>query len=90
VRIRLTAPSAAPAEGVAIYGIEADTGAPRLVHEPGNPLADEQGFVSYPAVDPTQEMISMIKTQRAYESNIVAMGAARQMYLKALEIGRRS
>lgn len=76
--------------GVAIYGIEAVEAAPRLVYEPGHPQADERGFVTYPAIDLADEMTQMIKTSRAYESNIVAMTLARQMYAKALELGKGS
>lgn len=75
--------------GVMIYGIEADLAPPRLVHEPNNPQADADGFVSYPGIDQAQEMTLMVKTARIYEANIVAMTAARQMYAKALEIGRQ-
>jgi flagellar basal-body rod protein FlgC len=76
--------------GVAAYGVEASSEPPRLVHEPGNPKADANGFVAYPAIDHVGQMTSMMKTSRAYESNIVAMNIARQMYSKALEIGRRA
>jgi len=31
----------------------------------------------------------MVKASRVYEANIVAMNSARQMYSKALELGRR-
>jgi flagellar basal-body rod protein FlgC len=76
--------------GVAVYGIEAMKVPPRLVHEPGHPDANAQGDVAYPGTDVTSEMTLMIKTSRAYESNIVAMNMARQMYSKALELGKRS
>ncbi len=62
---------------------------PRRVHEPGNPQADADGYVDYPGFDQAAEMTLMLKTSRAYESNIVAMNAARDMYLKALELGRK-
>lgn len=74
--------------GVAALGIEPVKASPRLVYEPGHPNADEGGFVAYPAIDLADEMTQMIKTSRAYESNIVAMNLARQMYSKALEIGK--
>jgi flagellar basal-body rod protein FlgC len=74
--------------GVAVYRLEADGAAPRRVHEPGNPNADADGFVSYPAVDHAAQMTLMVQTARAYEANIVAMTAARQMYSKALDLGR--
>lgn len=64
------------------------TGAPdRKSYEPGNPLADAQGFISYPGVDNLHEMMSIMSAMRAYEANVAAMNAARSMALKALDIG---
>jgi len=86
-------PAAPPIEslsGVAVYGIETSKAAPRLVHEPGNPHANAAGFVEYPAIDYAEQMTLMVKTARAYEANIVAMNSARQMYSKALDLGKRS
>ena len=79
---------AASLGGVQVYGVEPSGDAPRRVHEPGNPNADAQGYVSYPGVDHAAEMTLMVTTSRAYEANVVAMNTARQMYLKALELGR--
>ncbi len=76
--------------GVAVYGIESQDTPARKVREPGNPLADADGYVSYPGIDHAAEMILMVKTSRAYEANMVAMNAARQMYVKALDMGRSS
>lgn len=64
--------------------------APRQVHEPGHPLADAKGFVTYPGVDPATEMVTMMDATRAYEANVAAMNTARAMALKALEIGGNS
>lgn len=75
--------------GVGVHGLETIALPPRLVHEPGHPKADAHGMVAYPAVDHAAEMTLMIQTARAYEANIVAMNSARQMYSKALELGRR-
>jgi flagellar basal-body rod protein FlgC len=75
--------------GVQELGVEASTAPPRLVHEPGNPQANADGYVSYPAVDQASEMTQMIRTSRSYEANIVAMQSAREMYAKALQIGER-
>lgn len=60
---------------------------PRQVHEPGHPMADERGFVSYPGVDPATEMVSLMSANRAYEANVAALNTARTLALKALEIG---
>ncbi|QHI99168.1 flagellar basal body rod protein FlgC [Xylophilus rhododendri] len=61
--------------------------APRRVHEPANPFADAQGFVSYPGTDTAREMLTMMDALRAYEANVVAMNTAKVLALKALEIG---
>ncbi len=74
--------------GVAVYGIEPMNLPPRKVYEPGNPQADADGFVSYPGFDHAQEMTLLVKTERAYEANVVALNTARQMYLRAMEVGR--
>lgn len=63
---------------------------PRLVHEPGHPLADARGFVSYPGVDPAGEMVSLLAASRAYEANLAALATARHLALKSLEIGSGS
>jgi len=60
---------------------------PRRVHEPGNPLADERGFVSYAGVDMATEMISLMSATRAYEANVAAMNTSRALALRALDIG---
>lgn len=82
--------SAGELEGVTVYGLEPTNAAPRSVYEPDNPDADANGYVAYPSVDHAQEMVLMVKTARAYEANIVAMNISRQMYAKALELGKRS
>jgi len=60
---------------------------PRQVLEPGHPLADDKGFVRYPAVDQTTQMMSMMGAMRAYEANVAAMNMSRMLAMKALEIG---
>jgi flagellar basal-body rod protein FlgC len=72
------------------FSVEATNAAPRLVHEPGHPLADKNGFVSYPGVDPATEMVTLMSATRAYEANVAAMNTARALALKSLEIGGNS
>lgn len=77
--------------GVGLAGpqavVEPGTQAPRQVLEPGNPAADAQGFVRYPGVDTTVEMMTLMSATRAYEANVSALNAARSMAMKDLEIG---
>lgn len=67
--------------------VVADAVAPRLVHEPGHPHADAQGFVAYAAVDQATEMVTVSTALRAYEANVAVASTARAMAAKALELG---
>lgn len=59
----------------------------RLVHDPGHPHANAQGFVAYAPVDQATEMVSISTALRAYEANVAVASSARAMAAKALEIG---
>jgi flagellar basal-body rod protein FlgC len=73
--------------GAQVTSIEPSDAAPHVVYEPGNPQADEKGFVTYPGVDQVSEMVTVMTAVRAYEANVVAMNAAKSMALKTLDIG---
>lgn len=61
--------------------------ASRTVHDPSHPLADAEGNVRYPNVNVVDEMTTIMSATRAYEANVKAMNAMREMLFKALEIG---
>ncbi|MFZ9595704.1 MAG: flagellar basal body rod protein FlgC [Bdellovibrionia bacterium] len=73
---------------VSVVGIHEDEKPPRMVYNPNHPDANAEGYVAMPNVNPVEEMANMISAQRSYEANVTAMGAAKQMAQKALEIGR--
>ena len=77
-----------PASGVRVMGVDALEDAQRKSFEPDHPHADEDGFVTYPKIEHSTEMALMIKTSRVYEANLTALTLARQMYSRALEMGR--
>ena len=60
----------------------------KQVYDPGHPDADANGYVQMPNVDPVAEMVDLISAQRAYEANVTAMQAAKQMFSKTLELLR--
>ncbi len=76
--------------GVAVAGITEDNGEPRMVYDPAHPDSDERGYVAYPNVNVVREMVDMITCSRAYEANVTAMNSAKNMILRALEIGAKS
>jgi flagellar basal-body rod protein FlgC len=60
----------------------------KRVYDPGHPDADAEGYVSMPNVDSVTEMVDLISAQRAYEANVTAMQAAKQMFSRTLELLR--
>lgn len=69
--------------------VEDDSPLPR-VYNPGHPDADAEGYVQMPNVNVVTEMVDMITATRAYEANVTAMNAAKQMALRTLDIGRNA
>lgn len=74
--------------GVKIQAVVEDPNPPRLEYDPEHPDANEDGFVAYPNIDMAKEMTDLITSTRSYESSVTAINSAKNMYLKALEIGR--
>ena len=61
--------------------------APRLVYDPGNPAADERGFVAMPGVDPLTTMLELVQVQRNYEANLRAFDITRNLVERTIQIG---
>jgi flagellar basal-body rod protein FlgC len=59
-----------------------------MIYDPSHPDADESGLVSLPNVNVVEEMVSLLGAMRSYEANVTAFNTAKQMAMKALEIGR--
>ena len=55
-------------------------------YEPGHPDANKQGYVAYPAINPTAEMVDLMDSVRAYQLNASAVAAAKQMIQQAIGI----
>ncbi len=80
--------SSQPARGVEVAGIAEDQTPLKRVYDPGHPDADADGYVAMPNVDTVTEMVDLIGAQRAYEANVTAMQAAKQMFARTLELLR--
>ena len=81
--------SGSPAgSGVEVQQIATDPTPGRRVYDPGNPAADARGYVTMPNVNPVTEMVDLIGASRAYEANVTAMQAAKQMFSKTLDLLR--
>ena len=74
--------------GVRVLEIGTDMSEFKYDYNPGHPDADENGYVRLPNVEVVQEMVDMMSAFRAYEANITALNAFKDMAVKTLEIGK--
>ena len=72
--------------GVETTDIREEPVEPRLVYDPAHPDAREDGYVVYPDINVVTEMVDMIAASRAYEANVTAMNASKDMIQRALDI----
>ena len=75
------------AAGVRVAQIAEDSAAPRRIHDPSHPLADDQGFVTMSNVNVVEEMVNMISASRSYQTNIDVMNTAKTLLQKTLQLG---
>lgn len=78
----------AATSGVTVRGIVENQAAPNARYEPGNPLADANGFVYAPNVNAVEEMVDMISASRSYQNNVEVMNTAKEMMLATLRLGQ--
>ncbi len=73
--------------GVQVSKIVEDQTTPlKARFEPSNPSADGKGFVYYPNVDLSTEMVNAIEATRAYEANITAIETTKSMMNASLRV----
>ncbi len=74
--------------GVRVQGIVESQLPASREFQPGNPLADEEGFIYRPNVNIVEEMANMIAATRNYQTNVEMVNASKQMLTETLSIGR--
>ena len=57
-------------------------------YEPGNPLADANGYVYAPAVNVVEEMVNMISASRSYQNNVEVMNTSKDLLMATLRLGQ--
>lgn len=56
------------------------------VYDPNHPQANEEGYVLYPNVDTTEEMVDLMAASNAYDANLSALAVTKAMITKTLEL----
>lgn len=74
--------------GVKVNSVIESNAPPRLKFDPGNPLADANGYVTLPNVDVVAETVNMISASRSYQANVEVINTAKSLMAKTLTIGQ--
>jgi flagellar basal-body rod protein FlgC len=76
------------AVGVWVKQVVEDASPGRMVYDPRNPAANENGYVMMPNVSVVDEMVNMISASRSYQTNAEVMNTAKQLMLRTLTLGQ--
>jgi flagellar basal-body rod protein FlgC len=63
-----------------------DNASPIRRYEPGHPDADADGYVSFPDINPVEEMVNLMGAAQAYQLNVSAVQATKAMISETLQI----
>ena len=74
--------------GVKVAKVIEDPSPMRMLHDPKNPLANADGYVTMSNVNVVEEMVNMISASRSYQANVEVLNSAKTMMLKTLTLGQ--
>ena len=78
------------AAGVKVESVRTETVEPAYRYDPGHPLAirdgKRKGYVAYPNIDLTTQMVDALESTRAYEANVGVMEITKNLSRETLTI----
>ena len=72
--------------GIKVEKLIDDPSPIRKMSEPGNPLADKEGYIYLSNVNEMTEMVEMMAASRSYQNNVEVVNTARQLMMRTIEI----
>jgi flagellar basal-body rod protein FlgC len=76
----------ATATGVKIADVVVDQRDPEKRYMPGHPDADQDGYVSFPRINPAEDMVDLMEASRNYEGNVSAISAVKDMIQRSIDL----
>jgi flagellar basal-body rod protein FlgC len=74
--------------GVRSLGVTEKAGDPERQYEPGNPLANAEGYVFRANVDPVEELANMMSASRGFQNNVEVLNTVKQLMLSTIRMGQ--
>jgi flagellar basal-body rod protein FlgC len=81
-------PTGAADASVKVDGIVQSTTAGTASYDPGNPLADTNGYVYSSNVNVVEQMADMISASRSYQNDADVLNTSKQLMLDTLKLGQ--
>jgi flagellar basal-body rod protein FlgC len=75
-----------PSVGVTVSDIMIDQSEPDKRYLPGHPDAGADGYVSFPKLNPAEEMVDLMSSSRSYQANVAAMTSVKEMLQRSIDL----
>ena len=76
--------------GVSLRGVVESQSPAIREYNPNHPLADRDGYIYRPNVNPVEEMADMISANRSYQTSVQVARNAKEMFQATLRLGQSS
>lgn len=76
----------ATATGVTVSDVIVDQRDPQKRYLPGHPDADADGYVSFPNLNPAEEMVDLVSSSRGYQANVASMTSIKEMIQRSIDL----
>jgi len=73
-------------QGVEVQEISVDGRDPERRYLPGHPDADQDGYVSFPRINPAEDMVDLTGAARGFEANVAAISAVKDMIMRSIDL----
>jgi len=74
--------------GVRVAQVITDNREPEKRYLPGHPDADADGYVSFPRMNPAEDMVDLLSASRSYQANVSAIAAVKDMIQRSLDLAK--
>lgn len=73
--------------GVRVLGIVESDAPLRREYAPDHPMADNEGYITLPNVNPVEELANLISASRSFQTNLESINVSKQLLLHTLSLG---
>jgi len=73
---------------VAVRGVVESDAPLHAEYRPSHPLANEEGYVFMPNVNPIEEMTDMISASQSYKDNVQVLDTTKSLLMRTINMGK--